>query len=178
MAFAWPAFVLSCPDPVTRSQLTFSLNPDPDENLEVTSFISVVVYRVYIPLSRPTQFCQLFNNNKLKKNVRDPPRIPKKWIKDPKRVLLIFMGLEFFSQRKLCHTKYYSKENQRKYSEARTYQVSPESTFKNKIPQGMEHVWSSLSPDPAGPLLWMTWRVSSPVLAWIWSLLGPDWSRL
>ena len=49
--------------PLTRhvpgSQLPFSLIPDPDQNKEDTSFISVVAYGVYIPLSRPIQFHHL-----------------------------------------------------------------------------------------------------------------------
>ena len=37
--------------------------PDPGQNKEDTSIISVVVYCVYIPLSRPIQFCPLPNQN-------------------------------------------------------------------------------------------------------------------
>ena len=49
------------------SQPTFSTIPDPDQKTEYTSFISVVSYGVYIPLSRPIQFCLLTNKNFEKK---------------------------------------------------------------------------------------------------------------
>ena len=69
---ARPAGRCSCPDPPrtattptrhTRtckhepgSQPPFSLIPDPDQNKEDTSLISVVPCSVYIPISRPIQF--------------------------------------------------------------------------------------------------------------------------
>ena len=48
-------------------QPPFSLVPDPDQNKKYTSFISVAAYGVYIPLSRPIQFCSLPKRNFEKK---------------------------------------------------------------------------------------------------------------
>ena len=46
-----------------RILATFSLNPDPDQNQEYTSFISDVACWVYNLLSRLTQFCSLPSKN-------------------------------------------------------------------------------------------------------------------
>ena len=62
-------------------QPPFSLNPDPDLNMEVTRFVSVVACCVYIPLSCPIQFCCLSHQN-CEGNAKDPPRIPDPWIQD------------------------------------------------------------------------------------------------
>ena len=45
------------------SQQPFSFIPDPDQDEEDTSFISVVADDLYIPLLRPIQFCPLPNQN-------------------------------------------------------------------------------------------------------------------
>ena len=76
---------------VPGSQRPFSLNPDPDKNMEIASFISVVTYCIYIGLLHPTQFCPLPHRNS-KKSVKDPVRIPESRIQDPKGFLPIFMG--------------------------------------------------------------------------------------
>ena len=75
---------------VPGSQPPFSLIPDPDQSKEDTSIISVVVYGVYIPLSRPFQFCPLPNQN-FENNAQDPAE---PWIRDPNGFLPIFMGFK------------------------------------------------------------------------------------
>ena len=71
--------------------------PDPGQNKEDTSIISVVVYCGYIPLSRPIQFCPLPNQNFEK--AQDPADPADPWIQDPSGVLPIFVGLKSFHQR-------------------------------------------------------------------------------
>ena len=80
---------------VPGSQPPFSLIPDPDHNKEDTSFISVVANDLYIPLSRPIQFC-LLPSQKFEKNNQGPgdpghfywdPAEP--WIQDPSGFLPI-----------------------------------------------------------------------------------------
>ena len=78
---------------VPGSRPPFSLIPDPDQNKEDTSFISVVAYGVYIPLSRPIQFCLLPNQN-FEKNAKDLEDPAKPWIQDPSGFLPIFMGFK------------------------------------------------------------------------------------
>ena len=80
------------------SQPYFSLIPDPDQNKEDTSLISVVSYDVYIRLSRPIQFCPLTNLN-FEKNAQDPGDPAEPWIQDPSGFLPIFMGFKLFHQR-------------------------------------------------------------------------------
>ena len=73
------------------SQPPFSLILDPDQNKEDTSLISAVSYGVYIPLSRPIQFCPLSSQN-FEKNAQDPGDPVEPWIQDPSGFLPIFMG--------------------------------------------------------------------------------------
>ena len=86
------------------SQPHFSLIPDPDQNEEDTSLISVVYYGVYIPLSRPIQLCPLTNLN-FEKNTQDPEDPAEPWIQDPSKFLPIFMGFKSFHQRNLSSYK-------------------------------------------------------------------------
>ena len=74
---------------VPGSQPPFSLIPDPEQSKEDTSFISVVAYGAYIPLSRPIQFCPLPNPN-FEKNAQDPADPAEPWIKDPSGFSPIF----------------------------------------------------------------------------------------
>ena len=83
---------------------TFSLIQDPDHNKEDTSFISVVAYSVYIPLSHPIQFCALPNQN-FDKNVQDPVNPAELWIQDPSGFLLIFMGFKSCQRNSLSYKK-------------------------------------------------------------------------
>ena len=62
----WPTTTRHVPG----SQPHFSLIPDPEQNKEDTTIISVVDYGVYIPLSRPIQFFHLPNQNFEKKYPR------------------------------------------------------------------------------------------------------------
>ena len=71
----------------------FSLIPDPGQNKEDTSFISVVAYGVYIPLSRPIQF-RLLTNQNFEKTAQDPVDPAGPWIQDPSGFLSIFMGFK------------------------------------------------------------------------------------
>ena len=80
------------------SQPPFSLIPDPDQNKEDTSFISVVAYGVYIPLSIQIQFCPLPNQN-FEKIAQDHADPAEPWIQDPRGFLPIFMGFKSFHQR-------------------------------------------------------------------------------
>ena len=80
------------------SQSPFSLIPDPDQNKEDTSFISVRAYGDYIPLSHPIQFCPL-PNQIFEKNAQDPADPTKPWIQEPSGFLPIFMGFKSFHQR-------------------------------------------------------------------------------
>ena len=75
------------------AQPLFSLDPDPDQNKEVTSFISVVAYRFHVPLSRLTRFYPLPYQT-FEENAKDPVKIPEPWIQDPKGFLPIFVGLK------------------------------------------------------------------------------------
>ena len=101
-----------CWDP--NSQPPVSFNPDPNQNKEDASIISVVSCHFDISLSVPTQFCSLSHQN-LGKNVRDPARIPEPWIQDPKRFLPIFMGFKSFHLKK--DIKHHNMNNQAQYSE-------------------------------------------------------------
>ena len=82
---------------VPGSQPPFSLIPDPDQNKEDASLISAVSYGVYIPLSRPIQFCPLPSQN-FEKNAQDPGDPAEPWIQDPSGFLPIFMGFKSFHQ--------------------------------------------------------------------------------
>ena len=75
------------------SQPPFSFILGPDQNKQHTPFISVAAYGVYVPLSRPLQFCPLLNQN-FEKNVQDPADPAKPWIQDPSAFLQIFMGFK------------------------------------------------------------------------------------
>ena len=84
-------------DPIGRyvpgSQPSFSLDPDPNQNKEVTPFIAVVAYRFYIPLSRLTQLYPSPHQT-FEKNAKDPARISEVLIQDPKGFLPNFMGFK------------------------------------------------------------------------------------
>ena len=67
--------------------------PDPDQNKENVSFISVVAYGVYIHIARPIQFCLLPNQN-FEKNAENPADSEEPWIRDPSGFLPIFMGFK------------------------------------------------------------------------------------
>ena len=62
---------------VPGSQAPFSLIPDLDQNKEDGFFF--VSYGVYIPLSRPIQFCPSPNQN-FEKNAQDPGDPEERWI--------------------------------------------------------------------------------------------------
>ena len=85
---------------VPGSQPPFSFIPDPVQSKEDTAFFSVVAYGVYIPLSRPIQFCLLPSQN-FEQNAKEPadPAVP--WVQDPSGFLPIFMGFKSFHQRNL-----------------------------------------------------------------------------
>ena len=83
---------------VPGSQTPFYLIPDPDQNKEDTSFISVVAWCVYIPLSRTNQFCPVPDQN-FELNAKDPADPAEPWIQDPKGVLPIFVVFKSFHQR-------------------------------------------------------------------------------
>ena len=76
---------------VPGSQPPFSLNPYPDQNKQDTSFISIAAYCIYIPLSRPTQFCPLPLQYLEKKCTVS-------WILDPGGVPSIFVVFKSFHQ--------------------------------------------------------------------------------
>ena len=86
------------------SQPPFSLIPNPDQGKEDTSFISVVAYDVYIPLSCSIQFCLLPNQN-FEKNTQDPADPAEPWIQNPSGFLPTFMGFKSFHER---HTLSYN----------------------------------------------------------------------
>ena len=137
------------------SQPPFSLIPEADTNKGDTSFISVVVYGVYILLSRPIQFCPLPNQN-FEKNAKDTGDPAEPWIQDPSGFLQIFMGFKSFNQKNLqsYKTLLHGQSNGLLRSTV-DHCVLPELTFKDKTPQGMEHVWSEpqyINPRPDGPL--------------------------
>ena len=123
---------------VPGSQPPFCLNPDPDENKEDTAFISVV--GVYIPLSHPIQFCPIPNQN-FEKNVQDPADLAEPWIQDPSGFLPIFMGFKSFHQRNpMPYKTLLHGTSDAILRSTVDHHVSPELTFKDKTPQGMEHV--------------------------------------
>ena len=78
---------------VPGSQPSFSLIQDPDQNKEDTSFIYVLAYGVYIPLSHPIQFCP-FPKQNVEKNVQDPADPAEPWIQGPSGLLPIFTGFK------------------------------------------------------------------------------------
>ena len=90
-----------CQDPSHRF---FS---DPDQNKEDTSFISVVAYGAYIPLSHLIQLCLLTNQN-FEKNAYDPAD---PWIQDPSRVLPFSWGSSHLIKYIPCDITYYSMDN-------------------------------------------------------------------
>ena len=94
------------------SQPPFSWIPDPDQNKEDISIISVVAYGVYIPLSRPIQFCLLPSQN-FDINVQDPADPAEPWMQYPSRLLPIFMGFKEIP----CLITHCSMDNQAQYSE-------------------------------------------------------------
>ena len=65
------------------SQPPFSFNPDPEQNTEDASIISVGAYVFDIPFLHPAQLCPLPHQN-FEKNAKDPARIPEPWIQDPR----------------------------------------------------------------------------------------------
>ena len=95
--FAATLFNNTVPRHVPGSQAPFSLIPDSDQNKKDTSFISVVAYGSYIPLSRAIQFCPLPSQN-FEKNAQDPGDPAEPWIQDPSGFLPIFMGFKAFHQ--------------------------------------------------------------------------------
>ena len=62
-AKAFPGMKKAAYRHVPGSKPPFSLIPDPEQNKADTSILSVVGYGVYIPLSRPIQFCPLPDQN-------------------------------------------------------------------------------------------------------------------
>ena len=54
--------------------------------------------------------------------------------------LLFFMGFKSLPKENPCHIKHYTMDNQAQHSIAVLHHVLPESTFKDKKPQGMELV--------------------------------------
>ena len=123
------------------SQQPFSLNPDPDRNKEDASIISVVAYCVDIQFSLPTQFCHLLPQKfrgKCHRFCQDPGTL------DPRNetVLLIFMGLKsFLHRRSLLYKTLFHRQSGAILRSAVAHHVLPESTFKDKSPQDIEHVW-------------------------------------
>ena len=89
----------TCVDQVPRSQPYFSLNPDPDQKKEDTSFLSFVAYGVCIPLSFPIKFRPLPNRN-FEENAKGPARIPEPWIQDPQGYFAYFRGVQIISSKK------------------------------------------------------------------------------
>ena len=83
---------------VSGSQPPFSWIPDPYQNKEDRSPISIVANGVYITLSRPIQFCPLPNQN-IEKNAQDPADPAETWIQDLSGFLPIFMGFISVHQR-------------------------------------------------------------------------------
>ena len=103
---------------VPGPQTPFSLNPDPDQNKEDTTFISVLACEFCIPLSLPIQFCPLLNQN-FEKNAKDPAKIPELWIQNPKVFCRFSWSSNIFVKDKSCHIKHYTMGNQSQYSERR-----------------------------------------------------------
>ena len=126
---------------VPGSQPPSSLIPDPDQNQEDATIISVVDYGVYIPISHPIHCFPLPNQNfekmpKILQILRNPgSRI---------RVgfLPICMGFKSFHQRN--SPSYKTLQHGQSGAMLRStvdHHALPELTFKDKTPQGMERVW-------------------------------------
>ena len=79
------------------SQPPFSLIPNPDENKDAKSFISVLAYGVYIPLSCPIQLCLLPSQN-FEKNDQDPADPAEPWIQDQSWFTSIFMVFKLYQR--------------------------------------------------------------------------------
>ena len=84
----------------------FSLIPDPDENKEDTSFISVVAHRVYYPLLCPIQSCSLpeqnfeknaQNRSKMLSREKDPAYPAEPWIQDQSGFFAELHGVQIIS---------------------------------------------------------------------------------
>ena len=101
---------------VPGSQPPFSMIPDPDQNKEDASFISVVDYGVYITLLRPIQFCLLPNQN-FEKNVQDPQILWNTGCKIRVGFSRFSWGSNHFIDEIPCHITHYSMDNQAQYSE-------------------------------------------------------------
>ena len=80
------------------SQPQLSLIPDPDQNKEDTSLISVVAYGFYVPLSRLIQFCPVPSQS-FEKNAQDTGDPAKPWIQDPSAFLPIFIRVQIISSK-------------------------------------------------------------------------------
>ena len=79
------------------SQPPVSFIPDPDQNREDTSFISVVAYGVYIPFH--VRFDSVLYKSKFRENAQDPADPAEPWIHDPSGFLSIFIRFKSFHQR-------------------------------------------------------------------------------
>ena len=126
---------------MSGSKTPFSLIPDLDQNKEDPSNISVVVYGVYILLSRPIQFFHLANQN-FEENAQDPADPAEPWIQDPSGFLPIFTRFKSFHQRNTLSYKTLERGQSGAILRSTVdHHVLLELTFEDETPQGMEHVW-------------------------------------
>ena len=84
---------------MAESQPTFSLIPDPAQNKEDKSLISVVTYGAYIPHFTFDSIL-FFTKPNFREDVQDPGDPAKPWIRDPSGLLPIFMGFKSLNQKK------------------------------------------------------------------------------
>ena len=121
------------------SRLPFSLNPDPDQSKEDVSIISVVAYCADIPFHFRLNFALY-----LAKISSKMPKILPESRKPGSNIRKGFYPFSYGSNNSIKeknHIKTLNMDNQAQCSEVPYH---PESTFKDKTPQGMEQVWCDL----------------------------------
>ena len=111
---------------VPGSQPPFSLIPDPDQNKEDTFLLCL--WRLYPPLTSDSILS--FTKPKFREKCLRSRRSCGNLDSRSEWVLPIFIGFKSFHQRNPGHIKHHL--------------VLPEFTFRDKTPQGMEHVRCSV----------------------------------
>ena len=104
------------------------------------SYFSRKLLRWYPPFPSDTTLSLPRQN--FEKSAQGPAKITELWIQDSNGSLSILVGCKSLHQRKIFHKTLYHGQSGAILIRAITHYVLPESKFKDKTSQGMEHVWS------------------------------------
>ena len=141
------------------------------QNKEAISFISVVTYGVFIPLSHPIHFCPL-TNQKFEKHAQDPADPAKPLIQDPSGFLLIFMGFKWCHQRNpLSYKTLQHGQSGAIFRNTVDHHVLSELPFKHKTPHKTPRAWNMSAQGPCKKKLLTEEGCSNPWPMWNWSAL-------